>query len=659
MKYRPEIDGLRAIAVVPVLAFHAGEKYFPKGYLGVDIFFVISGFLISSIILAEIENKNFSLINFYSRRAKRILPALFFVIFCTIPFACWFIYSPQELMTFSQSVVAGFLFVANFFYYSLFGDYFAPDSKYQPLLHLWSLAVEEQFYLFFPFLLILLAKTSRQVKFVWLGVLSFASFVLNMILARFDPLLAFYMLPTRFWELTAGSLIAVAALDIRNYQKRTLDTLSLLGMGLIIGSYSLKAFSATFLGILPLILGVCLILAFARKGTIIARFLSLKGLVGIGLISYSLYLWHQPIFTFARFSSFSLAQYSIKFSNGGLSYLALSLLAVALAIFTYHYVEQPWRRKFSPQPRHKILYSRLVKNPTLLFAFLIAAGFSLSVTVDIITKTHSNNVFITDPHVREVNWGLGCHYISCSYGDNPQAILIGDSFAAHLATALITSSSAQSFTQLTGAHCPPAFDYVDLTPGRRGVFDICTQMQSKIKQHIIKNDDIDYVIISSRFNYMVDGSLKFATDEGERQASMDLAAEKIQELITYARLQGKKPIIVSSTPRNGSNSSRCLELTMRFSPDLSQCNMTRASVISDRETQKSLALMQKIEGLAPILYLHDFLCDEDFCQASIDDYPLYIDQEGHMTIKGSELLGQKIDLFGLIKQRADSFAYPE
>jgi len=152
---------------------------------------------------------------------------------------------------------------------------------------------------------------------------------------------------------------------------------------------------------------------------------------------------------------------------------------------------------------------------------------------------------------------------------------------------------------------------------------------------------------------------KFATAKGAQEPSLELAAKKLKELVAYARAQGKKPVFVSSTPRNGKDSSRCLEMVMSHGLDLSQCDMSRISVDKNSENQVALSLMQQVEKMAPVIYLHDFLCDEKVCQAHIDNYPLYVDAEGHLTTEGSKRMGQKIDLFGLVKHYADNFSYPE
>ncbi len=300
MKYRTEIDGLRAIAVLPVILFHAGASLFSGGYVGVDVFFVISGYLITTIILTERAAGVFSIRKFYERRARRILPALYLVIFACLPFA-WAWMVPEMLADFARSVAATALFISNAHFWETAG-YFASDTDLKPLLHTWSLAVEEQFYLVFPVFLIL-AGTRKLGRFAWLlGILALASLLLSEWGWRNEPDANFYFTPSRFWELLAGSLCGILLFERGPYSNNALATS---GLGLIL--FAVFAFDETvpFPSVYALVpvLGSVLIILFAAPLTRVARVLSFKPFVGIGLISYSAYLWHQPLFAFARIRS--------------------------------------------------------------------------------------------------------------------------------------------------------------------------------------------------------------------------------------------------------------------------------------------------------------------------------------------------------------------
>tara|TARA_B110000305_G_scaffold53294_1_gene58571 strand:- start:7626 stop:9545 length:1920 start_codon:yes stop_codon:yes gene_type:complete len=332
LKYRGEIDGLRALAVVPVMLFHAGFELFGGGFVGVDVFFVISGYLITTILIEDIENKRFSIINFYERRARRILPALFFVIFVCIPFA-WMWMDLSQMRDFSQSLVAVSLFASNILFWTESG-YFAGAAEEKPLLHTWSLAVEEQYYLLFPIFLILAWRLGKNRVFWIIVFMSVLSLLLSEWGWRNAPIANFYLAPTRAWELLAGS-IAAFVVQKQGVQKNNL--LSLLGLTAIIFSIVAYDKNIPFPSVYTLVpvLGVTLIVLYAEKDTLVAKLLSTKLFVGIGLISYSAYLWHQPLFAFARITG----------NRETILSMILFFLSFVFAYLSWKYVENPFRNK--------------------------------------------------------------------------------------------------------------------------------------------------------------------------------------------------------------------------------------------------------------------------------------------------------------------------
>lgn len=337
MKYRAEIDGLRALAVIPVILFHAGFELFSGGYVGVDVFFVISGYLITSILIFDLNNKNFSLFYFYERRARRILPALFFVFFICLPFA-WASLIPSALKEFSESLIASSLFVSNIFFWKNIG-YFDSAVELKPLIHTWSLAVEEQFYIFFPLLLIVIWRLGVSITIAIIITILICSLSLAEWGSLYKPGASFYLIPMRTWELLIGSLSAFYTQSLnRDYQENKYSQgLSILGVLFI--AYAVFSYDKTtpFPGlhaVLPTF-GTALILIFSNNKTIIGSLLSSKPLVFIGVISYSIYLWHQPIFSFAR--TLNVDEPS-KILMGSLS--ALTILA---GFLTWYFIEKPFR----------------------------------------------------------------------------------------------------------------------------------------------------------------------------------------------------------------------------------------------------------------------------------------------------------------------------
>lgn len=345
MQYRPEIDGLRAIAVLPVILFHAGFGIVPGGYVGVDVFFVISGYLITTLLVQDLDAGRYSLARFYERRARRILPALFVVTAATMPLALLTML-PGQIEDFSASIASLALFLSNFYFLSQV-DYFAPAADLQPLLHTWSLAVEEQFYLLYPPGLALLWRRGLRRVVGVLAMVALASLVLAQWGAGENPGRNFFFTGSRVWELLAGSLVALL-LRSRHLPRQALA--AALGLAMILGAVLIYDAATPFPSLWTLlpVLGTALVLLFAQSGTVAAALLSSRPLVGIGLVSYSAYLWHHPLFAFARLHW-----------GGDPPPLVMALLVgltFGLAWATWAFVEQPFRRKAPLLPRRRSLF---------------------------------------------------------------------------------------------------------------------------------------------------------------------------------------------------------------------------------------------------------------------------------------------------------------
>mgnify|MGYP001200741299 CR=1 FL=1 len=358
MKYRAEIDGLRALAVLPVILFHAGFEWFSGGFVGVDVFFVISGYLITTIIISEMAEGKFSIVNFYERRARRILPALFFVMAACLPFA-WLWLTPTGLKDFGQSLVAVSTFSSNILFW-LESGYFDNAAELKPLLHTWSLAVEEQYYILFPIFLMLTWRLGIK----WILILLSIVFLVSLGVAQWGaynaPSASFFLLPTRGWELLVGVFAAFYLKYNTHLKSHTVNQmLSLLGFGMI--AYSILAFNKTtpFPSLYALIptIGTGLLILCAVPKTFVHRLLSLKYIVGIGLISYSAYLWHQPLLAFAR--------YKVVGDVSELHLIILCIISFLMAWFSWRFIEAPLR--------NKKVFNR---NAILTYSLLGIIGFS-------------------------------------------------------------------------------------------------------------------------------------------------------------------------------------------------------------------------------------------------------------------------------------------
>ena len=309
MHYRKEIDGLRAIAVLAVMFFHAGFSLVPGGFLGVDLFFVISGYLITSLIFLEIHQSKFSLLNFYERRARRLLPALFLMMLACIPLAV-FMMQPDDLQNFGQSLISTSLMSNNILLY-LTSGYWDITSEFKPLLHTWSLGVEEQYYLIFPLMALLVCKlSSRKILSIFM-IITIGSFLFSSWIQQIDPDADFYLLPSRIWELGVGALIAFFLIFDKDFQTsltyRAKEFISLTGMGLVMIPIIFFHSTPELLNYfrLMVVVGTGALILCADNNTFLGTFLSSKLLVYVGLMSYSLYLLHQPLFAFLRIGSIS------------------------------------------------------------------------------------------------------------------------------------------------------------------------------------------------------------------------------------------------------------------------------------------------------------------------------------------------------------------
>jgi len=368
MKYRREIDGLRAMAILPVILFHAGFVGFSGGFVGVDVFFVISGYLITSIILKEKSEGTFTLIGFYERRARRILPALFVVLLCCIPLA-WLSMYPKQFIDFGDSLVASSLFGSNILYW-VTSDYFSGPAELKPLLHTWSLSVEEQYYLLFPLFILAVWKLGKKWILFLLSILTLVSLAIAHWGATNQPTANFYLLPTRGWELLIGVFASFYHDKKENnhhiFNKLVGDILSLLGVILI--AYSVLVFDnetpfPSLWALLPTI-GTVLIILFAVEDTLIGRILSHKILVGVGLISYSLYLWHWPLFAFARLNSLD--------EPSTLVFLSLITVTFLLAYLSWRFIESFFRKPSFELARGKIF-------SLSLFFMVLYTGIGLTI----------------------------------------------------------------------------------------------------------------------------------------------------------------------------------------------------------------------------------------------------------------------------------------
>lgn len=644
MKYRAEIDGLRALAVMPVILFHGAVSGFSGGFVGVDVFFVISGYLITTILLNDMEHGSFSILKFYERRARRILPALFFVILACLPFA-WRWMLPSQLEDFGASLISVAFFVSNLFFWQGSG-YFDAAAELKPMLHTWSLAVEEQYYIFFPPLLFLVWRWRSK----WVLPFFVVGFLTSLCLAQWmtqtNPSASFYLSPTRFWEILAGSICAFIL------RKNALPKSEIGGgIGLLIIVLSVVFFTQTtpnpgFWTLVP-VSGAAFIILFARDGTLVARALAFGPIVWIGLLSYSAYLWHQPLFAFAR----------IRFVSEPEGWFLLSLIIATFALswFSWKFVEQPFRVTSS----FTFSRSTIFAGSGAALGILIAVGLGFSALNGLPQRPTPAGETFADITTLEKslspNPGLSFDCAqeeltlsdTCRTNPEPSIALWGDSYAMHLAPALVASPTKLDFIQLTVSSCGPFPGLVVK------VDDIywkdCMAFNDDALQWITRTDHITTVVLSAAF-LPIEHPL--FVRNGNVISEAEVHQTLVQNLLStsrYLREHGKSVLIVSPPPQNGVSLGRCFISQRVMGSSAPSCDFAQAE--QTERNQKISAILKDVESEIPVIWFDTFLCHEGICKTALDTISIYRDS-GHLSVMGSSVLGQHVDLMGSVQHEA-------
>lgn len=528
--YRPEIDGLRALAVLSVILYHAGLSLFSGGYIGVDVFFVISGFLITTIILNDLDRNVFSLAKFYERRLRRILPPLFFMAMAVCVFG-WFYFLPGEFVDFGRSLRYMAFCLANVLFYRQAG-YFDSLAESKPLLHTWSLSVEEQFYLFLPLLLMLLSKKGRRVLIPVLGCLAVVSFLLCLKDIEKKQSAVFYLLHYRAWELLAGSLLAFVPqqkLSLLKYPN--LIALAALLLILLPATLYTKATMFPGLAALPVILGAMLVIFLGSQG-FVGKILAMPPFTAIGKISYALYLWHWPLLVLpAMVNARPLRLNEIIVSMGA---------TFALSIFSYFVIEKPIRSR-RLLPTRKLIFScsmiaislmaisgHLLKAKAGFPDRLPAAAAVANFENDYHTFKQASAECLKVDTAKLDSKGLSPCVFMARNNSSPAFILFGDSHGAAWAPALTSMAEKYdiSWLQYTRASCAPFVKSVDpAAPNSHP----CVVFRNNILE-VIKKYDIKHVCLAAAYSSYLGGRRGKATDN---------VAAKYMEVETFNAVWGE------------------------------------------------------------------------------------------------------------------------
>ena len=623
---------MRAVAVVPVILFHAGLDGFEGGFLGVDIFFVISGYLITSILIAQIAEGRFSLVDFYERRARRILPALAVVVLGCIPFAEWLLL-PQQRIDFWQSVAAVGLFSSNVLFW-IEADYFAPAAELKPLLHTWSLAVEEQFYIVFPLLLLAVWRSGWGRTLAVVLALAALSMVCMEYLLRTDPSANFYLPFSRGWELMAGAVCALLQWRFGQWRSGLLA-----GLGLLLVAGSLAMFSESIAfpslwGVLP-VAGVCLLILFASERTAVAWLLRLKPFVGIGLISYSAYLWHQPLFAFYRL--WSLAEPAIW------QMLGLSLLSVGLAAFSYHVVEQPFRRRGPAAPVSRRAIFRVSGS---LVTGAVAAAFLLSGPRE---RDGEMNALLAST---SGTYGLGGRCGDGVLGDpecrtaaDPEILVWGDSIAGHTVQMILGVEPEAKLQQATYFSCRPALNASPAVLGVNSGRDPrkCLAFNQEVEALLREDNSIRYVVIAAAYDGLAEAGSRALTPQGTVKAGHDWYVQRLRELADFIRSTGREPIFVEAPPRSGSDVGGCVVKAGLRDVSPERCDVLLTHVSDGWRVEQRL--MDEVAGFASVIRPAEAMCDADGrCAALANDGSSLYRDAVHFSDKGAALIGRRLQI---------------
>lgn len=635
LPYRSDIDGLRTLAVLPVVLFHAGVAGFDGGFVGVDVFFVISGYLITSLILSDISAGIFTIRRFYERRMRRIFPALFVVVAACVPTAL-VILVPEHLEDFGQSVIATALFTSNFFFL-LEDGYFEGAAELHPLLHTWSLAVEEQFYLLFPLLLLLLTRRNLRPSAALIG-LGLLSFGINLWWTADAPTAAFLLLPGRLWELLMGAVLAtrISQLQISAIGGATATLAGLVLIGLGVFGFDANTPFPGAAALLPCI-GAALIILGGTIDNPVNRLLGAKPMRGCGLISYSLYLWHFPLIVFSH--------HLMGRSLTAMEALMLIAVSIVLAALTWRFVEQPYRTRAS-----RTTVGTLLKASVLVISGCIAFGlytdFSDGAPARMSAAAQQYLAGGEDRDTSCMRKGSGCLLGSA---DTPPKFLVwGDSHASAILPAFreaAEETGITGFAALRGG-CLPLLGY-------RLVHSIADDCAAHVQHTLeyVRRSNIDTVFLAARWTLPVEESmygfepghpykLTSYPDPGKFHGNPAVLRNALGMTLEALRGSAKEVVIVGPVPEIGWHVPHTLAQRSRFGALLPAIAIQPPLIQVQDRNQRTLSILREAARRygARLLLPQEVLCSAtEGCLVLDDDLPLYFDSH-HLTTAGARRL---------------------
>lgn len=653
IKYRPDVDGLRAVAVILVILFHMNSGWIPGGFIGVDIFFVISGFIITSTIYPQIVAKEFSFNLFYIKRIKRILPLFYLVVVVSLLFASW-LYTPSDFIGFADSWRYSSAFIANI-YFEKHSGYFAPTSETLPLLHTWSLSIEEQFYFVWPMVLLLAAKYLPKRFLIAFVALSFTVFVgYSQILTSTDPEKGYYFIQSRAFELLGGALLAIVLFNKTLRRTLSPNLLQVSGITGLVGAVFL-AFQLNESGSFPginafwVVLTSCLIiLSGENQRSLISRLLSARPTVFVGRLSYSLYLWHWPVLAFYRY-------YNIGFTP--LDAAVCGLITLLLSLVSWRF--------FETKLRHLPMKKRWV------YLFYLVLPITLSViTAKIIVRNEGYperfpesvadlyNSSESSFEVEKLTLPQAEGYSSFEpyiIGDNTKTVstlIWGDSHAGHFRSFIDFWGKNEGFSSLYGGMgaCPPLLNVERLKYGKPD--EQCTNRNNELVDDIARIKP-DKVFIAARWamyaettlNLGEKGSRIYLGDEYDHSESVANSRHALENglinTIEFLLKNQISPVIFEQVPDYPFKPSNCwIKKEMYRGMDSVSCNLDRKQV--DERFLYVDEMFSRIKGDYPsvkFISIEDIVCDKQICFSKLNGVPLYGDNN-HLNLDGAKEIGR-------------------
>lgn len=637
MKYRKDIDGLRSIAVSLVVLHHAGIHLLPGGFIGVDVFFVISGYLITGIIYNQLQENRFSFSNFYIRRIRRLMPALFGMVFVTTALALIFLF-PSDLIRYSNSLIWVSFYLGNFFFWREHGGYFADNTQEAPLLHTWSLAVEEQYYLIWPVYVIL---GIRLLGFRYFGVLTVAGLAVAVYVSEWATQntigAAYYLLPTRFFELMVGSILAL-------YWERLPKAATSINHGLSVAGLTMITFASLTLtptsdfpgynALYPAVGSALLIYSGKANPGLVNKLLSLRPFVFIGLISYSLYLWHWPVFVFLRYTATELTPL--------IQFLAIAV-SVLLGYLSWRFVETPFRKP-SQDTLAAVSVSLLAKPMAIVFIIWVSiysfngvpGRFSPEVALmDVALNSRPNRI------------RGECHSPSRDFASQPSSscmlgqvqshkssgFLFGDSHANHITGFLevLGEDAGSRIQDYTMDQCPPIFGFAWGRSSR--IANMCETRNEQAKEHI-KANNFEFVLLSASWPYPLSARLYV---DGEQLLDTEQRIERIRQLLaeTIETIvsTGAIPILFDDVSSVVAEDPRCPIKKAAFDETRTCTTAQDINSFMDTVFTELEERFSTIRRIRPA----DLYCENEVCDLTINGIPIYHDTDHLNDLAAREL----------------------